>query len=193
MPMSTVPRRQLVVLIPLLLIAAFAWWAPRFDSEAAPAAAPASASPSQAGKITFDSLPGAPKSTVPLRSFGAGGVNSSAPTGGGGGTGKFAADDVTAVIDAASVDPSLLQAITTGVHLSEVSVTLFRAGTTERQESWELTDVTVSEMRITQTGSAKSPRVSLGLRYRTVTVTTYDARGGVALSYCFNLAASTTC
>jgi hypothetical protein len=38
-----------------------------------------------------------------------------------------------------------------------------------------------------------SPRVSLGLRYARVTVTTYDATGAVARSFCFALDLNAPC
>jgi hypothetical protein len=188
-----VPRRRALVLVPLLLIALVAWWAARSGSEAAAPSASAVASTAQAGKITFDSLPGAVKVTVPLRSFSAGGVNTSTPTGGGGGAGKFVPDDPSAVIDAADVDPLLLRVVTTGVHMQRATVTLFRPGTTDRQEVWDFTDATISRLATSQSGSAKPPRVALGLHYTRVTVTSYDAQGTVARSYCFALDSNTPC
>lgn len=194
MTTRSVPSRRALFLVPLLLVALFAWWATRSDSDAAArTAAPRAATSAQAGKIAFDSLPGAVKATVPLRSFTAGGTNPSSPSGGGGGAGKFVADDPAAVIDASDVDPLLLQAVTTGVHLKTVTVTLFRAGTTDRQEVWTFANATVSEVRTAQSGSAKPPRVSLGLRYTQVTLTTYDAKGKVVRSSCFDLATNAAC
>jgi hypothetical protein len=190
--MSTfaVPRLRVLFLVPLLLVALLAWWATRSDSEAASPAA--SKATSQAGKIVFDSLPGAVTSTLPLRSFSVGGANT-ASGGGGGGAGRFIADDPAAVIDATDVDPLLLRAVTTGVHLPKVTVSLFRPGTTARQEVWEFADATISALHTAQAGSAKSPRVSLGLHYARVTVTTYDAQGAVARSFCFALDLNTAC
>jgi hypothetical protein len=196
--MSTfaVPHRRVLFLIPVLLVALIAlvaWSAIRSVSEAAPAVTPKAASTSQAGRIAFDSLPGAVKATLVLRSFSVGGTTSSTPGGGGGGAGKFTADDPVAVIDAADVDPLLLRTVTTGVHLQKVTVSLFRPGTTTRQEVWELADVTISGLHTTQSGSAKPPRVSLALTYARVTVTTYDAKGAVARTFCFSPATSAAC
>jgi len=184
------PYLRAAVLVPLLLVAVIAWWATRSDSEAA---APVAAGTSQAGKVAFDSLPGSIVTTLPVRSFSAGGANAASPTGGGGGSGKFVADDPVLTIDAADVDPLLLRVATTGVHLKTATVTLFRPGTTSRQEVWRFDDVTVSALHTSQSGSAKPPRVSLVLRYTKVTVTSYDAGGTAASSFCFNLAASTVC
>jgi Type VI secretion system effector, Hcp len=193
MSVSSLPRRRVLVLVPLLLLALFAWWATRSDSEAASPAAPRAASTSLAGRIAFDALPGGVRATLPLRSFGAGGTNTSTPAGGGGGAGKFTADDPVAVVDASDVDPLLLRAVTTGVHLQKVTVTLFRPGTTDRQQVWELGDVTISDVRAAQSGSAKPPRVSLGLHYARVTLTTYNVKGAVSRSFCFGLDTSAAC
>ncbi len=193
MSTSTVPRRRVLFLVPLLLVALLAWWTTRSDSEAAPSVAPKAASTSRAGTIVFDSLPGAVKSTLPLRAFSVGGTNSSTAGGGGGGAGKFTADDPAAVIDAAEVDPLLLRAVTTGVHLQKVTVTLFRPGTTARQQVWEFADATISDLHTAQSGSSKPPRVSLGIQYTRVTTTTYDAQGVIARSFCFALDTNTAC
>ena len=187
------PRRRALVLAAVPVAALSAWWATGSGSEAAPSSNGAAAPTSQAGKISFDSLPGAVKATLPLRSFTAGGTNTSTPVGSGGGTGKFVADDTTAVVDAADVDPLLLRAVTTGVHLQTVTVTLFRPGTAERQEVWVFGNSTLSKVGTAQSGSARSPRVALGLRYARVTVTSYDTKGAVAGSYCFALDTSTSC
>ena len=181
-----------VVPCPPLLVALLVWWAARSDSEAAPPTSKAG-STSQAGRITFDALPGGVRSTLPLRSFRIGGTSSGSPVGGGGGAGKFTAEDPAAVVDASNVDPLLLRAGTTGVHLESVTVTLFRPSTTTRQQTWELEDVTVGALHTAQSGSATSPRVSVGLRYARVTATTYDATGAAVRSYCFDVAANVTC
>jgi type VI protein secretion system component Hcp len=193
MSTSAVSHRRVLFLVPLLLVALLAWWATRSDSEAAASVTSKAASTSQAGRIAFDSLPGAVKATLPVRSFSVGGANSSTPGGGGGGAGKFTADDPVAVIDATDVDPLLLRAVTTGVHLQKVTVSLFRPGTTTQQESWEFADVTITALHTAQSGSAKSPRVSLGLRYAQVTLTTYDAKGAVERSFCFALDMNAVC
>lgn len=189
MPVPAVPRR-LLLLVPLLLLVLLAVWATRSGSEAAPPQVRAG-STSQAGKISFDSFPGGVTATLPLRSFSVGG--SSGATAGGGGSGKFTADNPTAVLDASAVDPLLLRAVATGIHLSKVSVTLYRPGTTDRLQVWDFADVSVGDLHTTQSGSAKPPRVSLGLRYARVTLTTYDARGAVVRSLCFDLAGNTIC
>src|SRR5690348_3842208 len=116
-----VTRRRVVVLIPLLLVAVLAWWSTRSEA-AAPVAKDGGST--LAGKVAFDSLPGGVATTLPLRSFSVGGTNATSPTGGGGGTGKFVADDAALTIDAVEVDPLLLRAVTTGVHLKTVTVTL---------------------------------------------------------------------
>jgi type VI protein secretion system component Hcp len=189
-----VSHRRALFLVPLLLVALLAWWATRSESDAATSAAPKAASTTQAGKIAFDALPGAIKASLPLRTFSVGGSNSGGTGGGGGGgAGKFTADDTVAIVDAAAVDPLLLRAVTTGVHLQKVTVTLFRPGTTTRQETWELADVTISALHTTQSGSAKPPRVSLGLSYAQVTTTTYDAQGAVERTFCFALDLNTVC
>ena len=140
-----------------------------------------------------DPLPGGVKESLPLRSFSAGGTNTSTPIGGGAGAGKFVADDPAAVVEATDVDPLLLRAVATGVHLQKVTVTLFRPDTRDRQQVWEFADVTMSEARTVQSGSAKPPRVSLGVRYTRVTVTTYDAGGAVARTFCFALDTNAAC
>ena len=186
-------RRALVALTLLLVALLVVWSALRSGSEAAPAPRAGAA---QAGKVVFDSLPGSVRASLPVRSFDAGGVNDTTPGGGGGGgggAGKFVPDDTALVLDAADVDPLLLRVVATGTHLQKVTVTLFRAGTSARQQVWEFADVTLSRMRTAQTGSARAPRVSLGLRYAEVTVTTYDARGGVEQSFCFAPVASASC
>ena len=191
MSTSAVPHRRVLILVPLLLVALLAFWATRSDSEAASSVALKDASTSQAGRIAFDSLPGALKATLPMRSFSVGGTNTA--TSGGGGAGKFTADDPVAVIDAADVDPLLLRAVTTGVHLQKVTVTLFRPGTTARQQVWEFADATISDLHTAQSGSSKPPRVSLGIQYTRVTTTTYDAQGVIARSFCFALDTNTAC
>lgn len=173
--------RRLLVLVSVALVALLAWSATRSGSEAAPA--PARAGAAQAGKVVFDALPGQVKATLPIRSVRAGGE--SATTGGGSGTGKFAADDLALVLDAADVDPLLLRASVTGLHVQKVTVTVFRAGSNDRQQVWELGDVIIGEVRTSQTGSAKPAQVSLGLRYGKATLTSYDAKGAVAQSFCF--------
>ncbi len=193
MSTSAVPRRPALFLVPLLLVALLAAWATWSESEAAAPVAPKAASTALAGRIAFASLPGEVASTLPLRSFSVGGANATTAGGGGGGSGKFTAADPAVVVDATSVDPLLLRAVTTGVHLQKVSVSLFRPGTTVRQQVWEFTNVTISELRTAQSGSAKPPRVSLGLRYARVTVTSYDARGAVVRSYCFALDTNAPC
>ncbi len=194
MSASAVPRRRALILVPLLLIVLLAWWTvTRTDSEAATPSTLKAASTSQAGKITFDSLPGPVTSTLALRSFSAGGTNTSGAVGGGGGSGKFVPEDPTAVVDASGVDPLLLRAATTGVHLPTVTVSLYAPGTTKRQEVWAFANVTISAMRTAQSGSAKAPRVSLGLHYTRVTMTTYDTKGAVVRSTCFDLGSNTIC
>src|SRR4051794_15557833 len=187
-----VPRRRVLVLVPLLLVSLLTWWATRADSEASPPAARA-ASTAQAGKIAFASLPGGVQATLPVLSFRAGGVNTSAPAGSGGGTGKFVPDDPTGGVDANDVDPPLLRAGTTGVHIAPAPLTLYRPGTTKKQEVWQLADVTISELRTAQSGSTKPPRLTLGLRYTRVAVTSFTAGGTAAGTYCFDLATSTSC
>lgn len=193
MPARAIPYRRAAVVVPLLLIAVIAWWATRAGSEAAPSAAPpaaAKAAKAQAGKVAFDALSDG-ATTLPLISFSAGGTNS-VPTGGGA-AGKFVPDEPALVIDAAAVDPLLLRAAATGVHLRSATVTLFRPGTTKRQEVWRFDDVTITAMRTKQSGSAKPPRVSLGLGYGAVTVTAYSAGGAVASTFCFDVDASGAC
>ena len=193
MSVSTVPSRRTVVLVSLVLVALLAWSAWRSGSEAASPVAPARAGSAQAGKVVLDSLPGAVKASLPVRTFAAGGVNTSTFAGGGAGTGKFVPDDPALVVDATDVDPLLLRAVATGVHLQKVTVTLFRPGTHDKEQVWEFADTILSEMRTAQSGSARAPRVSLGLRYTRVTLTTYDADGGVARTFCFALNTSTAC
>ena len=194
MSASTHTSRRLTALVAIAvtaMVALLAWTATRSGSEAAPA--PARANAAQAGKLVLASLPGDVKASLAIRSFDAGGTNAGTTTGGGGGSGKFVPDDVALVLDAAEVDPLLLRAVATGVHLQKATVTVFRAGTNDRQQVWDFADVTLSEMRTAQTGSAKPPRVSLGLRYATVTLTTYDASGAAVRSFCFSVATGAGC
>ena len=195
MSASTLTSRRLIATIAVVavaMVALLSWTATRSGSEAAPA--PARANAAQAGKLVLDSLPGGVKASLAVRSFDAGGVNTGATSGGGGsGSGKFVPDDVALVLDAADVDPLLLRAVATGVHLQKATVTVFRAGTSAKQQVWDFADVTLSELRTSQAGSAKPPRVSLGLRYARVTLTTYDASGAVAQSFCFSVTTSAGC
>ncbi len=87
----------------------------------------------------------------------------------------------------------LLRAVATGVHLQRATVTVFRPGTTKRQQVWELADVTVGEMSTSQSGSAKPPRVIVALRYAQVRLTSYDASGAAAASVCLSVATASSC
>lgn len=193
MSTTALSGRRLLALVVVALVAVLGWSAVRSGSDAAPTVAPARAATTQAGKVVIDSLQGGVKATLPLRSFRVGGTNTSTSTGGGGGAGKFVPDDPALVLDASAVDPLLLRAVATGIHIQKVTVTLFRPGTNDRQQVWELSDVTISEARTAQTGSAKQPQVSLGLRYAKVAQTTYDSGGAMVQTFCFNVSTVGSC
>ena len=179
-------HRLLPVALLVLALAAASWWAVGPASEAAPT--PSRAATAGAGTLTVVGLTGSSaETTLPVLAFSTGGSNSSTFGGGGAGSGRFTAQDVSVVVDTSSVDPLLLRAVATGGRLPHATV-LLADGTQE----WRLDDVMISSAAWGR-GDAKAGSVALSLAYAKVHLTSYDSRGNAVSTFCYDVLAVRAC
>lgn len=192
----SVPLRRLLTPAALLaLLAAFLLYADRSPSGANPAAA-AVPSAQAVGTVTFQHSTLQAAVTMTIRSFSWSGSNTgSSGSGGGGGSGAFTASNPSLGLDVSSFSPTLYKAVATGQHWPMVTVVLYRAGTTTRQEQWTFSETTIKEVRTTQPGPpSRSPREDVVITFRQLRRQTFAANGTTKTGdYCFNVVTVSAC
>jgi type VI protein secretion system component Hcp len=193
--MSDFPRRSILPLALLSLVAAAVLLGGRLTSEAAPAAVPAQAAAVPAaeavGKVTFQFGTGlAGSQLLTLRSFAWSGSSAGSTGSGGGSTGgAFTGGNPTINIDASSFSPMLLKAMSTGAHWPSVTVVLYRPGTTTPFDQWKFFEVQLREVRATQSGPpSRFPREQVTWTWGRVRRDVFAANGTSVLgTYCWTI------
>lgn len=148
------------------------------------------------GKVTYRDVSGTTDLTTTIRSFTLKTeMDGTVGDPGGGGQGKASFGVPRVVQEVVAGSPMIMTALASDRHLPTITVTLYRAKTTTRAQSWVFTDATFTLDEQTQKGPASAtPSETVSWVYQTVRQTTYASNGvTVSSTSCFDANQNQAC
>jgi type VI secretion system secreted protein Hcp len=148
------------------------------------------------GRVTYTDINGSTDLTATIRTFTmSASATVSGGGGGGGGTGKATFSTPRVVQEVVSGSPWIMSALASGKHLPTVVVTLYRANSSKRSQTWVYTSAFITLDDQTQKGPAtKTPSETVGWSFDSVRQTTYKSDGTtISTTSCFDVAQNKAC
>lgn len=195
--MFTVRRSLVLLLLPVLALALLV--ASRSTSTATPPARTvALADAPGAGSLTLagiQSTPASPDTTLSVLAW-SWGLSNSGTThiGGGAGAGKANLQDISMTLPQTNVSPLLVEAISTGEHLTQAKLVVFRPGTTTPAEEYVVSDVLLTAFSAGGSAGKGPATANLTVNFARIEYRSFAANGTTVVhETCFEVVENVGC